>query len=110
LIEIEISELNILLRGSTNFTGKSRALAFVWVRSVPTFLSTHNAIARRIARLKSELDSEKANAGAGLNEAAYKARIKGKSHRLQLGKNRYENINYSEKYQRKANLLWSIRL
>jgi predicted Zn-dependent protease len=42
--------------------------------SVPTFLSTHPATADRVARLKQEIDPNRAS-GAGLDSAAYRARL-----------------------------------
>lgn len=44
--------------------------------SIPTFLSTHPATSERIAQLKSNINSQKANVGTGLDSAAYKAKIR----------------------------------
>jgi len=44
--------------------------------SVPTFLSRHPATKDRIARLKREIDPQKADRDAGLDEAAYRAKIR----------------------------------
>ena len=45
-------------------------------RSVPAVLSTHPATADRITRLRQMIDPATANAGAGLDTAAYQARIR----------------------------------
>lgn len=45
-------------------------------RSIPSFLSTHPATSDRIAQLKENVDPQRANVGDGLNNAAYKARIR----------------------------------
>ncbi|MBD2728353.1 M48 family metalloprotease [Nostoc sp. FACHB-892] len=44
-------------------------------RSLPTFLSTHPATSDRITALRSEINSQKAYRGGGLNNAAYEAKI-----------------------------------
>jgi predicted Zn-dependent protease len=44
-------------------------------RSVPTFLSTHPATSTRIDRLNALIDPATANAGDGLDNAAYRSRI-----------------------------------
>ncbi len=44
-------------------------------RSVPAFLSTHPATSSRITALKRAIDSQNANVGQGLDNAAYKAKI-----------------------------------
>ncbi|WAL59018.1 M48 family metallopeptidase [Thermocoleostomius sinensis] len=45
-------------------------------RSVPTFLSTHPATSTRIERLNALIDPATANAGDGLDNAAYRSRIR----------------------------------
>ena len=45
-------------------------------RSLPTFLSTHPATSSRIAALKRAIDSQRANQGEGLDNAAYQAQIR----------------------------------
>jgi predicted Zn-dependent protease len=44
--------------------------------SVPTFLSTHPATSDRIKALERAIDPEDANVGDGLDEQAYKAKIR----------------------------------
>lgn len=43
--------------------------------SGPTFLNKHPATSKRIAALQRAIDSQKANVGDGLDNAAYKAKI-----------------------------------
>ncbi|MBE9127536.1 MULTISPECIES: M48 family metallopeptidase [unclassified Coleofasciculus] len=45
-------------------------------RSVPSFLSTHPATQDRINALKQAIEPTEANTGMGLNESAYKAKIR----------------------------------
>jgi predicted Zn-dependent protease len=44
--------------------------------SVPTFLSSHPATSDRIKGLQQAIDSQRANAGDGLNTTAYKTKIR----------------------------------
>ncbi|WP_421658949.1 M48 family metallopeptidase [Leptothermofonsia sp. ETS-13] len=50
--------------------------------STPTFLSTHPATGDRVARLQQAIDPSRANVGDGLDNAAYRARLRSLSTRL----------------------------
>lgn len=54
-----------------NFMDKLRGRS-----NVPNFLSTHPATSERVQRLNAALDPAAANIGEGLNEAAYRAKIR----------------------------------
>jgi beta-barrel assembly-enhancing protease len=76
--ELEADEL-----GLANLTGAGYAASAMPAfmekllnqRSVPTFLSTHPATSTRIDRLNALIDAATANAGNGLDNAAYRRRV-----------------------------------
>lgn len=76
--EYEADQAGIMMMGKAGYA-QTAAPAFMSKLlnqpSTPTFLSTHPATADRVARLKQLVNPAMAN-GAGLNDAAYKARIR----------------------------------
>ncbi|PSB27171.1 M48 family metallopeptidase [Stenomitos frigidus] len=76
--EFEADQAGINMLGRAGYA-QSAAPAFMSKllnqASTPTFLSTHPATADRVARLKQSINPSMAN-GAGLDNAAYKARIR----------------------------------
>jgi predicted Zn-dependent protease len=76
--EYEADQAGINMMGKAGYA-QSAAPAFMSKllnqASTPTFLSTHPATADRVARLKQSVNPSMAN-GAGLDNGAYKARIR----------------------------------
>jgi predicted Zn-dependent protease len=78
--EYEADQLGLKTLGRTGYA-ESAMIAFMnkllrQSASVPTFLSTHPGTADRIARLKQTVDPARAD-GLGLDNATYRARIRG---------------------------------
>lgn len=76
--EYEADQAGLMMMGKAGYA-QSAAPAFMSKlmrqSSMPTFLSTHPATADRVARLKQSVNPAMEN-GAGLDNAAYKARIR----------------------------------